>query len=536
MATPEELRQRGFRPVRPGPGRELIRQRSEGYGYEAEAVGTALWLRKRYRKRGVVVPSPITLGPTIRGANLGGDESYDFLHRYRQTSYSRAQRRLQVSKDQLVDMVRSAQEEPEPYRHFDSLTKAAALAPPELLEEVLKECVLPAFFTLDPHGAVQILLLDDGLERDFGLLRGTYALQHYTLAEVRTSDRGIATLRDWETGQPINYVDALLSVLQVATYPYVPMFHGGPVGLWFVFLLSTPERHEPGPFPRSWLHWARSEAGFAQERVDGVRALGDADSMEYRQLSHRRYCFEAPVAGEIFHELLMWAVDRLGVMVREVADPANFEDHEGYVDFTFALEHNLSLLRILKRVLWALSTEEPPAGKFYAFEVADLLDRLARAFGKTKNDGELFKLLFNPIEGRRWIEEILEGVPGNSRGMLQGLARRLYADLKGTVLASIWVPDKRRTESIRVRTADLTDEREESEGEFVGNLVRALRNTHHGYFTRLDQSARPSLYLVLSTGDIPDSVSTLPLIWLVAFLANPERTVGWRPLGVAAYE
>lgn len=152
MATPDELRQLGFRPVRPGPGQELIRQRSEDYGYEAETVGGALWLRKRYRKRGVAVPSPITMGLTIRATDVAADETYDFLHRYRH--YLTVQRRLQVGKDELVDMVGSAQEEPEPYRRFDSLTKAAALAAPELLEEMLKECVLPAFFALDPNGAV----------------------------------------------------------------------------------------------------------------------------------------------------------------------------------------------------------------------------------------------------------------------------------------------------------------------------------------------------------------------------------------------
>ena len=100
---------------------------------------------------------------------------------------------------------------------------------------------------------------------------------------------------------------------------------------------------------------------------------------------------------------------------------------------------------------------------------------------------------------------------------------------------SVHIRSKLRTDGVLVRTKNLDSERKESKDEFVSNVIRALRNGHHGYFTDGDRyGRRPSRYLWMVDGNIPDSLCSLPPFWLFGFLAKPKM-LGWRVLDVGAY-
>jgi hypothetical protein len=311
----------------------------------------------------------------------------------------------------------------------------------------------------------------------------------------------------------------------------MPMFHGGPFGLSFSFLLSRPERVELDVFPRSWMHWTRSGSEFGIEHLDGVAGLMDPSSELGRRLAHRRYLASAPLSIEACHELLIWSVGRMSVFLGEIGDPANFE-HRGDIDFVFGLEHNLSMLRVFRQAIHILGSEEPPSGKLAIFEMADLLEGLAKAF-KGRNAGEgLFKRLFNPDVARDACSSLLASLPAGARSFFTGVMETVYTELRETVERSIWIQGKVNDGRVQVRSRDLAREESQDIGQFVSTLMRALRNTHHGYFSELDDANRPSRYLAMSTGDLPDSLSALALIWILCLLADVEGITGWKSLGV----
>lgn len=73
----------------------------------------------------------------------------------------------------------------------------------------------------------------------------------------------------------------------------------------------------------------------------------------------------------------------------------------------------------------------------------------------------------------------------------------------------------------------LTSEEFQNDDEFCGNVMRSLRNTHHGYLTRSDiNSKRPSRYLSIINGSTSDDFPTLTMLWVLALLASPERFIG----------
>jgi hypothetical protein len=219
----------------------------------------------------------------------------------------------------------------------------------------------------------------------------------------------------------------------------------------------------------------------------------------------------------------------------EISDPANFE-HDENIDFVFGLEHNLSMLRVFRRAIHILGSEEPPSGKLAIFEMADLLEELAKAFrGKSAGEG-LFKRLFNPQLARDASTASLDSLPAGVRSFFEAIVATVYDDLERTVENSIWIKGKVKDGRVQVRSRDLMREEGEDIGQFVGTLVRSLRNTHHGYFSRLDNSNRPSRYLAMSTGNLPDSISSLALIWVLCLLADVEGMTGWKVLGFGQYE
>jgi len=522
-----ELRRRGFRCIRPTDKAAYFSNLARQFGYSVQMENGRHWIRKHYRRRGSPVPTAVKLGPTITQADAATTSTYSFLAEHTRSTY--AQFYVDLPFDRVVRMVASARERSEAYQKYDLLTRALAFCPPQHLRVLLQEHVLPEFFREVPDGRVRVFMMNDEIESGFRVLRGGYVLDHYPMASIEASrDQGFALLENWEGGQIGDWLEPLLSILQMAAYPYIPFFHGGPLGLLLVFFFPEPYRHELKIFPASWLHAARSDALFGTE-ARTLRGLFDPASEERLGLAHRRMLTERPLPMDFSLRLVDWAVSRISDLVREAADAANFEA-EGFIDFTFAFELSLSLIRVLKRAALALTTEEPPTGKFLAFEVADLLDALAKVFDR-RQETETFKLLFNANDGRAMMRACLASAPEDIRLYLEDMAARLYEDLRETAAASVWLAGMSTPRGILVRNRDLSREALEDPASFAANLMRALRNTHHGYFTRLDRnSRRPARYLVLSTGNTPDSLSQFPFLWTVALLADPGQIIGWRTL------
>jgi hypothetical protein len=77
------------------------------------------------------------------------------------------------------------------------------------------------------------------------------------------------------------------------------------------------------------------------------------------------------------------------------------------------------------------------------------------------------------------------------------------------------------------KSSSLNSELLVGEDDFCGQIIRALRNTQHGYLTRGDKySNRPARFLSMIDGNTPDNLPTLALTWVLALLASPNKFIG----------
>jgi len=406
---------------------------------------------------------------------------------------------------------------------FVNLGKAIAFTDPTALTAMLSNTVLPAFFDRFPDGLVGVMSVDPGTMGAAGLARGLYSLSHVDYTDL-DSTAGFPALREWEHPSAESFANTLVELFGLLLYPAITAYRCGKLGLSFIFIPEPSREYLPDVFPADWLALLGARSTFGEQSLDPFGGDDPAD------VTHRRYRYPRAWSAQDIAEFLTWFVDRASTLLFELQDPCNFADGHGVLDPVLAFEHQLTVARLVKRVAAVASVREGANAKPLAFEVADLLDTLAHLFGG-KGSTVLFKELFNPSTGRNLIYSGLSSIPGDIGGKLVSASSELYDDLRNVVLDSVWVPGKRQAGTVLVKNRKLTAEIAEDEDLFVANVVRALRNGHHGYFTAGDPQNRPSRYLFMVNGNTPDSLSALPALWLLAYLADPSFA-GWQPLGI----
>jgi hypothetical protein len=161
---------------------------------------------------------------------------------------------------------------------------------------------------------------------------------------------------------------------------------------------------------------------------------------------------------------------------------------------------------------------------------------LSERFGNHKNKTEFFKTLLHTQEGPALLAPRFAGMPAPFAGYFTDLTAQIYRKIEETVLASVWRPGKVTAAGVMVRDKDLTNETPMPVPQFVAEVMRAYRNAHHGYFSadKVSQN-RPLRFLFPVNGNLPVEMSALPVLWWLAYLADPGL-VGWKHLPVGAFD
>lgn len=545
MSSLVTLAEYGYRRVgplslggRPLTGRELADRLGWWDTYEVQGE----WVRRLGRRKGTTPAQAIEILDVFdRAADLGGDRLGFVDEFFRRSGFANHEfDRIEAdTAGTLSACVNDARTCPDRGRGVYRLTQAVALAGEARLKPLLRREVAPCFFDLYPEGRIVAVRYHDAVDHAAAMMRILYAGSQAPLPAGGGQEiPGVSTLQGWHSNSLLTLGPLLLTLTNHLFYPFIGGVRGGPPGLDFVFLFDPPERHAPHLYPRSWLALASSAADFGHERVDFFAAVQNVRGPEWEHAAHQRVRLDGGYSAADRVEFLRWYVGRADRLLYEMTDPANYTDEmdpEAPIDPVFAFEHYLTVDRVLRKTVLTMSLEEPGTAKDMVFEVADLYDTLARRFNPRRQEAEFFKALFNTRLGPAEVVRRLATLPGPFAADLTAFAERCYRRMEETVAGSVWCRSKVTPAGVSVRNRDMTAERNVPLPEFVGELMRAYRNGHHGYFTAADPANRPSRYLFLVDGNLPAELSALPALWWLSYLADPGF-VGWSPLPVGEYD
>jgi hypothetical protein len=304
----------------------------------------------------------------------------------------------------------------------------------------------------------------------------------------------------------------------------------------FVFVLDPVPGHVAKPFPTSWSDKLRSAAAFAKENVDLKKLLG-AGNEDYKDAAkHGRYRLQTRPTSAQTLSLLRYSMKRYARTLWHVTDPA---EHCPPGSNTIAplapFEFGLTLDRVLRKGVLAVFGSAEIDRKDDCFEVADLVEELWSQRNAQSAATAVFRKLFNRVDAIPLLANCVAGAPEHEWVPLLPAVRAAYDALVGGIKSSVVIRSKVTSDSVLVRNKALSAESAESLETFVANVVRALRNAHHGYLTANDHANRPARYLSLVDGSLPGDVSLLAAFWAWCAIIDPEQFLGRPWVSVGGY-
>jgi hypothetical protein len=508
-------------------------------GYESTSD---YWIRLPERRKGRKAPESIEIVSVIDKNQVLDDQRLAFLETQAHSEWAKVSTELPqflMPFDDAVNLTKDAEKADKRWRAFYFLSSAISFVAPEFLRPLLRDHLMPAFFRLYPRGKIVVLRYDTRIDFLASAMRSTYGAGLAPLTALAAdATHGVATLREWHLMSLANVMPALLDFFNYLFYPFIGGARANVPGMALLFLTDPMDEHVPGPFPRNWLGFASASAMFAEERINPVEIVKDYKGATAKRAGHHRFLHTRHFNADERVELLRWYIGRLNRVLPEIADVCNFTeglDRQAAIDPIFGYEHQITIDRLFRKTLLAMSLDLAPMANLMGFEIADLYDTLSVRFRNSAPDAGFFKNIFHTKDAPTRIGKLLAGMPQPFAGYFADVAARVYGKIEEAVRASVWRNSKITATGIMVQNKAQTAEAEVPLPEFVGETMRAYRNAHHGYFTEGDPSKRPSRFLFMVDGTLPVEMSALPVLWWLSYLADPTF-VGWQHLPIGMFD
>lgn len=412
--------------------------------------------------------------------------------------------------------------------NVESFKRAVMFCPRTKLPQLFNEGVAPLFFGSFAGGEIDIIKTSPSYWGRAAFKRFLYTLFHYPEAVVGGEIEEFASLKAWNSLQPDDFLAVTLRLIQYLFFPYVSGFSTGHgIGLVFVFIPPASFKHGRPLFPADWIDFMRPDTELGEEKRPPINDSSALFTKSERSI-YGKYLFEQPPSVDDVRGLLKWGIQAVNDLLTKIYDVTRFpaENPADSIDPIYGQEYALSLMHVLKDAASIIAQDSRYGNKTTTFRIADILSAMAEHGSPGKRQDEFFRELLSCKEGKLKIRSILcnTGIPALEK--LAQVSDQIYDNLKRVISESVFVQSKSRPDGILVRDSSLRAEHLTSEDEFCVNVLRALRNTQHGYFTRGDRAFRPSRFLSLVDGNTPDDLPTLALCWTLALLASPRELIG----------
>ncbi len=439
-----------------------------------------------------------------------------------------------VEKEYLAD---------QPWRFLSILSQTFYLAHNfEEFTRRLTEHSLPLFFKFYPESRVLFLSHRNDLVSQNSSLRFLYTASMLPIAEWPSASLdGFGTMRDWHGKDPYILV---LNVLAIYQYLWMPFVSGAVSGLYGsrVLLLLSPAPKYSGPlYPSDWLALLKDASEFGAERIqaeESMEVLFDTTSDKHARLVHRRLLASSMPSIDQRNMFFRWLVSRLDQWTLSIYDCTNYVEKlkdTTVIEPVSGFEFVMTINRIVGRLGALMQLKDIGVAKPIVFEIADLMAtlRVRLRSGSGQSEVDEFKDFFNAGKTQQLLCDILKTIPGVGDN-LADQAECAYRELVEVIKQSILFKDRLTATGVMVPGKTAGTEREEPFEQFAANVIRVLRNGHHGYFTEGDDSRRVSRYLWMVSGNVPDSIRALPMLWFLAYITEPSF-LGWNAPGYGVF-
>lgn len=371
------------------------------------------------------------------------------------------------------------------------------------------------FFGLFPKGQIRINIINNDFQLNYHLIKFGHIIQSYPeFCNSLEKQRGCPVLEKWTNFELGEFIRTNLTLANYFFPPFVTGFMSGhQLGMIIEFIFDKPVKYQL-IWGEHWLDFISSKASFTYD--------SNMDKFIIENRAYQKYCFRIPPENVDIKEFYEWYGKKLNGLTEEIFKPENYLaiDDPNEIDVRYAFESFMTMIHLSKLNLSTFGLRNNYLAKDIVFQVADLYSSLwAAREPLERNPVDFFKKILHPDCGEK-LRQILMKSKSKLVRTYGDIAKKLYAEFLNEVKKSVWFEEKVDETGVLIKGVTSNGDVHKNWGEFVPDVIRGLRNTHHGYFSRLDEQRRPERLLLLVDGALPDTVPSLTLCWWLAFLES----------------
>jgi len=332
-------------------------------------------------------------------------------------------------------------------------------------------------------------------------IRALYTIQHIPdfFPAKRAGIKGFETLQHLESMDDLGVSDKL-NLFFALFSPYICGTSTDRVGGTVVFLL--PELHD---FRTSF-----------PTRLQDILRTDLSPFAEDKEVEGRGKAVRITFSKEELTALFRYYISNLERLEEILLDPTRFAKPDNTLDTRRWLLTNLSVHRMFRDTLnIQIEYLSQYLRKTLSFHFIDAVAQTMKQSARFAQDGSwtetrIFKALLSRMTLIEGLGSRLKEYPAPFGNYFRNRARRAGEELHKKLLAGMFIPARRTVGKIRVGTDHLSID------EYITSVLREIRNTYHGYnINRFE-------VLEIHNGNLPDCLGDLPVLFMLAFLQEPE--------------
>jgi len=458
----------------------------------------------------------------ISPENYTNDQIYDSIRNNKSDTESIPRK---SSKD-IGESAEKVRKKEEPFhKHFYEIETLIETEDYDKLPNLIKDIIAPFFFRDYPDGRIYFVVFNDLLIKIFAHIRVPYicSIHGIKVARDMSTTTGVRTY-DELTGR-LDNIDVFISILSSLFYPRFYFIVATRLGSCVIFQLDKPFEFNP-KYPYDVFDLIRKSDVF-DETVD-IDLVNIPGSPEEERLAYRRFIHKRDWTATELEILVNWYIQKINLMFNKFINSANFLDRTtNCVSFIRQFNFLHTIQRILGETAIISTEKDSRVRKPLFFELLDKYASILKDRSGHNNDAEHFKTLLRLTNYESKIKPIIKGIPEPfGTYFAETFGQTLFTEIYKVITEDEYLSKSIIGNNVKLISWDNNSvsfvDRGEivSKEDYVVNMLRTIRNTHHGYMD--DPSNRFEKYLSIHSGSTPHYIADLSLLFFLSLLSDPD--------------
>jgi len=482
---------------------DLLKKRSP---YEVSRRSGKIYFRTSFEDK--VNEKQIHISPQITKKNYKEKSNYRLLN-HTHPLYRGYLNQLGITDEQFTKIDENI-DKSEGFHTFQWFSKYLLIASDKQAEDILHNKFAPRFFDLHPNGKIFISSIDGNLNQRLAALRVLGAMDRIGGRNINSRNSFVNFLA-LEGTQPGGVVkpSKYLAIPLTLSLPKPIGFFASRIVDSILFLFDNPLKDIRGVFPRSGIEFYQSEASLLLHEdksiIDdqGVFKL-NIDTLDTFSLLKKEF------SPESWWNFIKQYSARLNEFFVYITDPSNFVKENGeWANITHYFAY-LSFERLCDETVLLITEENQYLRKMAFFRILDQLAFLGK--DNDREQARAFGEFILPTGESDPIKQGLSKYKGELAKYLMNELSAIRENLQKKIIDSVVLDKMKDTKNNEII---LLSGKRISYKDYARKIIRDLRNTAHGY--------SPGEYLVTNKGNLPDNISLLAVLALLAFIAEPKN-------------